>query len=77
MCTTPKISLLLRFKSWVAIWLPKLSAPLPAAAAKEADTLVNPWIDKSPLALILPEAVICEFEDMLPRRKYLDGEVGV
>ena len=41
-------------KSCVAVWLPKLSAPLPAAAAKEADMLVNPWIDKSPLALILP-----------------------
>ena len=36
---------------------PVIVPPPPLAAANEADTLGNPCIDKSPLALISPEAV--------------------
>ena len=42
-CNTLSTLLLLRFKSWVAVWLPKLSAPA-IAAAKDEDVNVPPPI---------------------------------
>ena len=60
-CFTPIMFWLFKFKSWVAVWFPKLS-PLACAAAKEADVNFPPSILSSekepvPLALTLPEVV--------------------